>query len=363
MKNLKAIREELGAGEWGTPELINKYKQGTPGQDVNPDKIQTNELCGYPTTYDEAAGMSPDAQNLRSLGHLSYHAAQATAKALKFPSRDNHLKAMQAHQMAHAVSQGGAVAYHDSKAKEHATAAKSMKEGLEDACWKGYEAIGTKQKNGKTVPNCVPKEETMEEDHLSDYSAKAHAASQKANASNTKADHEAASKAHTAAYTAHTIDKKSSEAGHHLDQAAKHAAMAAKSMKEEADPFDKKNERIALRKKMALDAQKRGDHSMHKWHLSKATKLERGIDEAMDYKEDESEEVGMACRQLRKIAVMAMSIENKLMNDDEALQAWMQSKIAIASDKIDEVFSNVMFSNPQDADKKYEEEEEKNEKA
>jgi len=332
------------------------------------------------------------------------------------------LKAMQAHQMAHAVSQGGAVAYHDSKAKEHATAAKSMteetitqyiekqlahhlqhlkhhkagikndpqnsgwhkseakyhadrarkfgasdsllrKEGLEDACWKGYEAIGTKQKDGKTVPNCVPKEETMEEDHLSDYSAKAHAASQKANASNTKADHEAASKAHTAAYTAHTIDKKSSEAGQHLDQAAKHAAMAAKSMKEEADPFDRKNERITLRKKMALDAQKRGDHSMHKWHLSKATKLERGIYEAMDYKEDESEEVGMACRQLRKIAVMAMSIENKLMNDDEALQAWMQSKIAIASDKIDEVFSNVMFSNPQDADKKYEEEEEKNEKA
>jgi hypothetical protein len=29
--------------------------------------------------------------------------------------------------------------------------------GLEDACWKGYEAVGTKQKDGKTVPNCVPK--------------------------------------------------------------------------------------------------------------------------------------------------------------------------------------------------------------
>jgi len=23
-------------------------------------------------------------------------------------------------------------------------------------CWSGYEAIGTKDKNGKTVPNCVP---------------------------------------------------------------------------------------------------------------------------------------------------------------------------------------------------------------
>jgi hypothetical protein len=28
---------------------------------------------------------------------------------------------------------------------------------LTDACWKGYEAVGTKQKDGKTVPNCVPK--------------------------------------------------------------------------------------------------------------------------------------------------------------------------------------------------------------
>lgn len=33
-------------------------------------------------------------------------------------------------------------------------------EGLKDACWSDYEAIGTKEKDGKTVPNCVPKEET-----------------------------------------------------------------------------------------------------------------------------------------------------------------------------------------------------------
>ena len=28
--------------------------------------------------------------------------------------------------------------------------------GLKDACWKGYTAVGTKKKNGRTVPNCVP---------------------------------------------------------------------------------------------------------------------------------------------------------------------------------------------------------------
>lgn len=31
------------------------------------------------------------------------------------------------------------------------------KESLSDACWEGYEAIGMKTKNGKKVPNCVPK--------------------------------------------------------------------------------------------------------------------------------------------------------------------------------------------------------------
>jgi hypothetical protein len=28
--------------------------------------------------------------------------------------------------------------------------------GLEDSCWEGYEAIGTKILDGREVPNCVP---------------------------------------------------------------------------------------------------------------------------------------------------------------------------------------------------------------
>jgi hypothetical protein len=31
--------------------------------------------------------------------------------------------------------------------------------GLEDACWPGYQAIGTKDMGGRQVPNCVPIEE------------------------------------------------------------------------------------------------------------------------------------------------------------------------------------------------------------
>ena len=32
-----------------------------------------------------------------------------------------------------------------------------MSKSLKDACWDGYEAYGMKTKNGKQVPNCVPK--------------------------------------------------------------------------------------------------------------------------------------------------------------------------------------------------------------
>ncbi len=42
------------------------------------------------------------------------------------------------------------------------SAKKDVEEGLknpkDNPCWKGYKPVGTKKKNGKTVPNCVPKE-------------------------------------------------------------------------------------------------------------------------------------------------------------------------------------------------------------
>ena len=30
-----------------------------------------------------------------------------------------------------------------------------MAKGKDDPCWKGYEAYGTKQKSGRSVPNCI----------------------------------------------------------------------------------------------------------------------------------------------------------------------------------------------------------------
>ena len=31
--------------------------------------------------------------------------------------------------------------------------------GKKDPCWKGYEMIGMKEKDGRKVPNCVPKKD------------------------------------------------------------------------------------------------------------------------------------------------------------------------------------------------------------
>jgi hypothetical protein len=35
----------------------------------------------------------------------------------------------------------------------------SLDKGTDDPCWKGYVQLGTKQKDGKEVPNCVPVKE------------------------------------------------------------------------------------------------------------------------------------------------------------------------------------------------------------
>lgn len=39
---------------------------------------------------------------------------------------------------------------------------KSLRNPKDNPCWDGYKPVGTKKKNGKTVPNCVPKESVKE---------------------------------------------------------------------------------------------------------------------------------------------------------------------------------------------------------
>jgi|694.fasta_scaffold03343_11 hypothetical protein len=50
------------------------------------------------------------------------------------------------------------------KFNEYINEVKEPTGDLKKACWTGYTAVGTKKKNGKTVPNCVP-EEVVKEGH------------------------------------------------------------------------------------------------------------------------------------------------------------------------------------------------------
>jgi len=40
---------------------------------------------------------------------------------------------------------------------------------MENPCWKGYEMVGTKKKDGKEVPNCVPVKEDIDSDDDVNY--------------------------------------------------------------------------------------------------------------------------------------------------------------------------------------------------
>jgi hypothetical protein len=42
------------------------------------------------------------------------------------------------------------------KQKAMANPSKSKSNSHKDPCWKGYEQVGMKEKDGKQVPNCVP---------------------------------------------------------------------------------------------------------------------------------------------------------------------------------------------------------------
>ena len=39
---------------------------------------------------------------------------------------------------------------------------------MENPCWKGYQMVGTKKKDGREVPNCVPNNEARSEEHTSE---------------------------------------------------------------------------------------------------------------------------------------------------------------------------------------------------
>ena len=46
--------------------------------------------------------------------------------------------------------------------KANAFIVEGLRDPKDNPCWKGYKPVGTKEKAGRTVPNCVPVEENFD---------------------------------------------------------------------------------------------------------------------------------------------------------------------------------------------------------
>jgi hypothetical protein len=375
-----------------------------------------------------------------SSGHESTLAAKATAAAARNPSKEAHLKAMEAHKNAQGFFKGQAHDYHLNKAIEHAKKASEMKEGaeedmakhhdaaqaakkagdndafhkhmdakfevakkrdaenakkpvtrmeedLENACWKGYEAIGMKMKNGRKVPNCVPKEGVNEgtEESLDEsvHGVKAAKFSQKAKLNPSISTHVRASDAHAKAASSYEKKiaahiKSGGEASElkpleamaksHNRSSTLHKFMAHRLVKQglkeavelTAEAADEKlNLKITRHSQLAVNAEKRGDKGAQKFHLDMINKLKAGggkMNEASEY-DDDQEEIIMAKGQLLKIADMAKDLADS-MDDQDELEAWIQVKITTAYDQMDDVHSYVeytqdLYDDQPEAEKEY----------
>jgi hypothetical protein len=174
-------------------------------------------------------------------------------------------------------------------------------EGLEDACWKGYEAIGMKMKNGKKVPNCVPKEEAQNEalakvsvtrpigHRIADIGpgGKEHNVQTK----DWPGDHAAA--AQTAHQAAHAALKQGDIETYHKEMDKKfaaHQAASAEAGKKPVKTFEssdeQKNLKITKHEKAAVEAEKRGDKHAQEYHLNivKRLKQNESVNEATEPK-------------------------------------------------------------------------------
>jgi hypothetical protein len=159
-----------------------------------------------------------------------------------------------------------------------------------DPCWKGYQMIGKKKKNGKEVPNCVPKEETQinelfglgkkkpepltPEQHLKHLSDAAHSASDSA--------HSYSEDAYRGEPDTDFLDRNYNSKGRtHAKQMSIHNKLYANS-EYTADPEQvyrehvdacKQHERAgAAHAAAAAEAFKQGDTNLAREHLEHAKK-------------------------------------------------------------------------------------------
>jgi hypothetical protein len=389
-EHLRAIKEELGAGEFGTAELTNKYKNATPGQSSNVTE-ENNFKVTFAHEHPEGEKKHEyvvKAKNQNDADHRAmalHQKAHPNGKFTMWDSQQIHEDAAEDMAKHHDAAQAAKAAgdndafhkhmdakYEVAKKRDAENAKKPvsrMGEALEDACWKGYEAIGMKMKNGKKVPNCVPKESVEESLDESVHGVKAAKFSQQAKLKPSLATHVRASDSHIKAASAYEKKiaahiKSGGEPSHlkpfedmlkhHNRSATLHKFMAHRLIKHKmteavettAEAADEQiNLKITKHSQLAINAGKRGDTAAQKFHLAMVDKLkanESTVNEASEY-DDNDEEIIMAKGQLLKIADMAKDLAAS-MDDQDELEAWIQVKITTAYDQMDDVHSYVEYT-------------------
>jgi DNA-binding ferritin-like protein len=156
----EASKEGIGSGVSRATSLKNR-------SNVSPKVI--GQMVGFFSRHEKNKGVKPEHKNepWNDKGHVAWllwggDAGKTWATKVKSQMDAADAKAKQAalnmtKKQMEQLHEDGKVEV-DGEFITYKEAAADVIAALEDACWEGYEAIGMKEQDGRTVPNCVPKQ-------------------------------------------------------------------------------------------------------------------------------------------------------------------------------------------------------------
>jgi len=202
----KMFLETGGAGRWGMPELTNRYKKDTPGQNegkiphaIDPNKSLKHAMTDIgldvdvdgdvdildkmvkrvsPESPDEVTGTEkktkdvqkfwqktrPELEKKHTKKGVAYEEFVVSEGKNEDSAKDRIRREKESDKRKHDAMMDRARTADTREKNMKTEGKKSFKDMFKekkdgDPCWKGYQQVGMKDKNGKKVPNCVPEED------------------------------------------------------------------------------------------------------------------------------------------------------------------------------------------------------------
>ena len=249
----------------------------------------------------------------------------------------------------------GGKGHPDNKKKNESNVEEAKKMKGEDPCWDSHEMVGMKDKNGKKVPNCVPKNESAENrvDVIRAVAQKiAMEKEAKRKAAEKKAEADAKKAMANESKDPNRYDDGPGVDPNRYDDGPGVTPKKKKTIKELSNktqsegytggPHDadwvNKSEKLERARNRA---KRMGDHKKHAEldaQIKQHYKRGPGVREAVDPQDkgEYDDEGGMAQTQINKIMDAAKELKGIIGKDDN-LPEWVQSKMTKASDYIDGV--------------------------